>query len=118
MGGLAFIAAALVTGIVACVVIFLREGAEDLPSLVLTLALATASGLIGVIDDRAKLRKKQNEGLLLHKSFCCSLSVPVCICSACADLGKLRPIYISLIWTAPSILELPTISLRCFFCAG
>ena len=69
MGGLAFIAAALVTGIVACVVIFLREGAEELPSLVLTLALATASGLIGVIDDRAKLRKKQNEGLTAPQKF-------------------------------------------------
>ncbi|MCI8610816.1 MAG: phospho-N-acetylmuramoyl-pentapeptide-transferase [Clostridiales bacterium] len=69
MGGLAFIIAALITGIFACIIIFLREGAKELPALVLTLAMAMASGLIGMIDDMAKLRKKQNEGLTAPQKF-------------------------------------------------
>ena len=69
MGGLAFIAASCVTGAAMCVYIGVMRGAAAAAPLIMTLAMALASGLIGMIDDRAKLRKKRNEGLTAPQKF-------------------------------------------------
>lgn len=69
MGGLAFIIASVVAGAAGCAVLFFHGDTEHLPGLILTLALAVAGGMIGIIDDLAKLRKKQNEGLSAAQKF-------------------------------------------------
>lgn len=63
MGGFAFIIASVIVGLVGCVYYILTDGVRETLPFVLTLAFAVANGLIGCIDDSAKLRKKQNEGL-------------------------------------------------------
>ena len=63
MGGIAFIAAILLAGIAASVWIAVNDGIRAALPLLFTLALGLAGGLIGCVDDLAKLRKKQNEGL-------------------------------------------------------
>lgn len=75
MGGLAFIIASVICGAAVCAVIFVMEGAGAAAPLIMTLAMALASGLIGMIDDRAKLRKKQNEGLSAAQKFLLQLVV-------------------------------------------
>ncbi len=69
MGGLAFIAASLVSGIGASAYLFITAGLDRTLPLVITLVMATLSGLIGVIDDSAKLRRAQNEGLTSSQKF-------------------------------------------------
>ncbi len=69
MGGLAFIAASLVSGIGASVYLLVTAGLEATLPLIITLLMATLSGLIGVIDDSAKLRRAQNEGLTSSQKF-------------------------------------------------
>lgn len=64
MGGVCFIAAILLC-IGAALVIEQRE----MKSVLLVLILAFSNGLIGLIDDRAKLMKKQNEGLLAWQKY-------------------------------------------------
>ena len=66
MGGLFFIGAALLT---AAIFSTFAVEKEELIPLWLTLAMATLFGLVGFIDDRAKLLKKQNEGLRAHQKF-------------------------------------------------
>lgn len=62
MGGLAFIIASVISVFLGC--LFL-SGYKDkyMISLLLTMLLATSNAVIGIIDDRAKLKRKQNEGL-------------------------------------------------------
>lgn len=69
MGGLSFIISAAVAGLAGCVYICLTDGIRTTLPLVFTLALGLAGGLIGCIDDMAKLRKKQNEGLTAPQKF-------------------------------------------------
>ena len=69
MGGLAFIAASVIVGAVATVLIWVWYGKDNALPLLLTLIMGTLNGLIGVIDDSAKLRKKQNEGLTAAQKF-------------------------------------------------
>lgn len=64
MGGVAFIVAILVGVAVALVI-----GQSELRVILVTLALALLNGLVGLIDDRAKLIKKQNEGLLAWQKY-------------------------------------------------
>lgn len=63
MGGFAFIIASVVIGLAGCVYFIFTDGVRETLPFVLTLAFGVANGLIGCIDDSAKLRKKQNEGL-------------------------------------------------------
>lgn len=66
MGGLFFIAAILLlSGIFS----FFAFPKEELPQIWITLGMAAAFGAIGFIDDRAKLLKKQNEGLRAYQKF-------------------------------------------------
>lgn len=69
MGGLAFIAASTVVGLAGSVYIALTDGIRSALPIVFTIALGLAGGLIGCIDDSAKLRKKQNEGLTAPQKF-------------------------------------------------
>ncbi len=69
MGGLAFIAAAVLVGLGGSVYLGVTDGIRSTLPLVLTLALGLAGGLIGCVDDLAKLKKKQNEGLTAKQKF-------------------------------------------------
>ena len=69
MGGAAFIIAILVCVCVFSVVVLIMGNAEQLLPLAFTLGLATVNGLIGFIDDRCKLLKKENEGLKAYQKF-------------------------------------------------
>lgn len=64
MGGIAFIAAIVLT-----VVVALMINNKELGTVIPVMALALMNGFIGVIDDRAKLMKKQNEGLLAWQKY-------------------------------------------------
>ena len=67
MGGFAFIIASVVTGFIGSIYLAYTDGMRTALPFVFTLALGVAGGLIGCIDDSAKLRKKQNEGFLCRK---------------------------------------------------
>ena len=69
MGGLGFIIPSVVVGGAASAYIAVCDGIKSALPLIMTLALGLAGGLIGTVDDRAKLRKKQNEGLTAPQKF-------------------------------------------------
>jgi len=69
MGGLAFIIAMMVVGAACAVYLFIIDGKEACLPFVFTLALGLAGGLIGCIDDRAKLRNQRNDGLTAAQKF-------------------------------------------------
>ena len=69
MGGLSFIFASAVVGIFGSIFIGIHYGSKVSLPFVLTLALGLAGGVIGCIDDSAKLRKKQNEGLTAIQKY-------------------------------------------------
>ncbi len=69
MGGLAFIAAAAITGIAASVYLAVVDGIRSTLPFMFTLAFGIVCGLIGCVDDTAKLRRKQNEGLTAPQKF-------------------------------------------------
>ncbi len=64
MGGICFIAAILL-----CVLAALIFVASEMKRILLVLILACSNGIIGLVDDRAKLMKKQNEGLLAWQKY-------------------------------------------------
>ncbi len=64
MGGICFIAAILL-----CVGVALIVDASEIKRILLVMILALSNGLIGLVDDRAKLMKKQNEGLLAWQKY-------------------------------------------------
>lgn len=69
MGGLAFILAAVIVGIAGSVYLAITDGIRATLPFMFTLALGLTGGLIGCVDDSAKLRKKQNEGLTAPQKF-------------------------------------------------
>jgi len=69
MGGIAFIAASAVVGLIGCVLLAVRDGIASTLPLIFTLMLGVSGGLIGCVDDMAKLKKKQNEGLTAPQKF-------------------------------------------------
>jgi len=69
MGGVAFIIAIAIFGLGGCIYLGIVDGIRSTLPLVLTLALGISGGLIGCIDDMAKLKKKQNEGLTAPQKF-------------------------------------------------
>ncbi len=74
MGGIAFILATLLVNCIFAIYAFCFSDVRELRGLALTLGLATANGLIGIIDDRCKLLKKQNQGLLAYQKFLLQLA--------------------------------------------
>ena len=69
MGGFAFIIAAAVVGLAGSAYLALTDGLRSTLPFIMTLALGVAGGLIGCIDDSAKLRKAQNEGLTAGQKY-------------------------------------------------
>ena len=69
MGGVAFILAILIVMSGVSVYSFVKGKNERLIPLALTLGLAVINGLVGYIDDRCKLLKKENEGLKAYQKF-------------------------------------------------
>ena len=72
MGGLAFICAIFISAALLTLFLAIAFGASILHALLpmwLVLFLAGANGLIGIIDDRQKLLKKQNEGLTAPQKY-------------------------------------------------
>ncbi len=69
MGGVAFILSILIVNAVVAIYAFSAGHSAELKGLALTLGLATVNGLIGIIDDRCKLLKKANQGLLWYQKF-------------------------------------------------
>lgn len=75
MGGLAFILAIVIVGLCGCIYLGYEDGVRSTLPFVFTLALGVSGGLIGCIDDTAKLKKKQNEGLTAKQKFLLQLIV-------------------------------------------
>ncbi len=63
MGGLSFIISSVAVGAALAVVFGVTRGVRTVIPLIISLTYGVLCGLIGMIDDMAKLRKKQNEGL-------------------------------------------------------
>ncbi len=75
MGGIAFLITTFIIGAALSVYLCIVNGAEKAAPFIMTVALALASGLIGIIDDSAKLRKAQNEGLTAAQKFLLQLLI-------------------------------------------
>lgn len=69
MGGIAFICAFLLVFAVLFSVGYLREEIDNIGFAIITVGFAVGNGLIGVIDDRTKFSKGQNEGLLSWQKY-------------------------------------------------
>ncbi|HHW23988.1 MAG TPA: phospho-N-acetylmuramoyl-pentapeptide-transferase [Clostridiales bacterium] len=75
MGGLAFIAACIVTSGITVGFITARDGIAGSSALLLSLGLALANGAIGVFDDLVKFSHKRNEGLTAGQKYFLQLLV-------------------------------------------
>jgi len=69
MGGIAFIIPIMLVGLAVSAVIWVLDGVSAALPFIFTLGLGLAGGLIGCIDDAAKLRNKRNEGLTASQKF-------------------------------------------------
>ena len=69
MGGIAFIAATVIVAILACIASAVWGDVKTVWPFIYVLLYGVLNGLIGVIDDSAKLRKKQNEGLTARQKY-------------------------------------------------
>lgn len=95
MGGIFFIAAILVT---VAVISFFAIDKKALAPVWITLGMATLFACVGFIDDRAKLLKKQNEGLKAYQKFLLQLVVATLYIGAMCALG-----YMDTVITIPFI---------------
>lgn len=75
MGGLSFIWAALALALVGFVLLGVRDGLKAIVPGAITFIYALLNGMIGVIDDKAKLRHKKNEGLTAKQKYLLQLLV-------------------------------------------
>ena len=88
MGGFIFffgICAAMIVALIAF-------GTEGCGRWLLVLAMATAFGGIGFIDDWCKIRKKQNKGLSARQKFLLQLAVAVLFITLMRLLGLVTPV--------------------------
>ena len=69
MGGIAFIAATVIVAILASIASAVWGDIKTVWPFIYVLLYGVLNGLIGVIDDSAKLRKKQNEGLTARQKY-------------------------------------------------
>jgi len=74
MGGLSFIGASVIVMIAALVYGAVRGDIASLWPAAIVLGYGVLNSLIGVIDDSAKLRKKQNEGLTARQKYLLQLA--------------------------------------------
>lgn len=63
MGGIGFVIALTVSFLISALYLFAKQEYYFATSLLLTLLFALSNALIGIIDDYAKIRKKENAGL-------------------------------------------------------
>ena len=84
MGGIFFISAILLT---VAVLSFFAIDKNALAPVWITLGMATLFACVGFIDDRAKLLKKQNEGLKAYQKFLLQLIVATLYIGAMCALG-------------------------------
>lgn len=91
MGGLFFI-----TGITLTIAVlsFFAIPKEELPRVWITLGMALLFGLIGFIDDRAKLLKKENEGLKAYQKFLLQLVVAAIYLGLMTAYGDLNTVFV------------------------
>ena len=90
MGGAGFILAILITVAIFAVVSLIRGDSNELLPLAFTLGLATVNGLIGFIDDRCKLLKKQNEGLKAYQKFALQVIAAIVYLFAMTVMGFVK----------------------------
>ena len=88
MGGFIFFLSIVVTMSVALVLF----GGEGSGRWLLVLAMATAFGIIGFIDDWSKIKKRQNKGLSAKQKFLLQLAVAVLFITLMRTLGMLTPV--------------------------
>ncbi|MBE6608470.1 MAG: phospho-N-acetylmuramoyl-pentapeptide-transferase [Ruminococcaceae bacterium] len=69
MGGISFIVANIIIFTVVVIVALVRKDLQDFVRLIICFAFAIINGIIGVIDDRAKIFKKQNQGLTAAQKY-------------------------------------------------
>lgn len=69
MGGISFIIASLAVFAVALPIAYFSGLVENIAKIVICFLFALANGVIGIIDDRAKIFKKQNEGLTAPQKY-------------------------------------------------
>ncbi|MBQ6892651.1 MAG: phospho-N-acetylmuramoyl-pentapeptide-transferase [Clostridia bacterium] len=75
MGGLGFVIPVIVVLVGAMIYIRITDVSSSIVSLLLTLLLAVANCVIGVIDDLTKFKKQQNEGLTAPQKFALQLAM-------------------------------------------
>ena len=88
MGGLSFIIASAAAGLCAFVYLGIRDGFSNHLALLFTLLFAAANGLIGMIDDSAKFRKAQNEGLTAPQKYLLQLAASGAYLAAMMASGR------------------------------
>ncbi len=86
MGGLFFIGGITLT---LAVLAFFAFPKDSLPRVFITLGMAILFGAVGFIDDRAKLLKKQNEGLKAYQKFLLQLVIAALYLGAMTAYGDL-----------------------------
>lgn len=69
MGGIAFIAANIIVFALVIAVALIRDDLKDIVKLIICFVFALVNGIIGIIDDRAKIFKKQNQGLTAIQKY-------------------------------------------------
>ncbi|MBQ8741878.1 MAG: phospho-N-acetylmuramoyl-pentapeptide-transferase [Clostridia bacterium] len=69
MGGIAFIAANIIVFTILTVVLAVAKKDIDFAKLIICFAFAISNAVIGIIDDRAKIFKKQNQGLTAPQKY-------------------------------------------------
>lgn len=89
MGGLSFMAAALITAATAGVVFMLTNKEANAARIMITVAFAFLNGFIGIIDDRVKLLHRQNEGLTAGQKYALQLGAAILYLAAMRIFGGL-----------------------------
>ncbi len=89
MGGLSFMAAALITTLTLGIAFMLTSKNVSSAKIIITVVFAFANGFIGIIDDRVKLLHKQNEGLTAGQKYALQLGTAVLYLAAMRIFGGL-----------------------------
>ena len=69
MGGIAFIISSIAVFAIVLPIAYFSGLVENVTKLVICFLFAISNGIIGIIDDRAKIFKKQNEGLTAPQKY-------------------------------------------------
>ncbi len=90
MGGLAFVCASFLVAVCGTVSLSLQSSFDAMVPFVLTFAYALLNAGIGIVDDLAKLRKKQNEGLTAPQKYGLQFLAAVLFLAAMRLTGNLE----------------------------